>query len=277
MIGWGAPSVSNVMPSPLTLAHDRIGRGEPLVLIHPLGADRGVWQPVMDLLAAEHDVIAVDMPGFGDSGELASEVSATAEAIADTVLATLHSLGLDRGHMAGISLGGWVALELGKTGRALSVTALNPAGFWAQPLGPRSEVARRTARRLLPLARPALATVRGRRLALAASVAYPERVPPAAAYGLVKAYALSPGFERANAEMRRTVFAGIDAIDVPVTLAWSDRDRLVGRPNREVPGVRMLTLTDCGHIPTWDSPGQVADAILSTTRAADAERLRLSA
>ena len=99
-------------------------------------------------------------------------------------------------------------------------------------------------------------------------MAHPERVPPAEAYRLVKAYALSPGFERANAEMRRTVFSGLEGIRVPVTLAWSDRDRLVGRPNRAPSGVRMVTLTDCGHVPTWDSPEQVAQAILSTTRAA---------
>lgn len=254
-------------PAP-TLANDRAGRGEPLVLVHPLGADRAVWQPVMELLAAEHDAIAVDMPGFGGSSELAAEVAATPEAIAGTIVATLDSLGLDRAHVAGISLGGWVALELGKTDRALSVTALNPAGFWARPLGPRPEVARRTARRLLPLARPALATVRGRRLALAGTMAHPERVPPAAAYRMVKAYALSPGFARANAEMRRTVFAGIERVRAPVTLAWSDRDRLVGRPSRSILGARMLTLTDCGHVPTWDSPEQVAETILSTTRAA---------
>jgi len=247
------------------------------VLVHPLGADRAVWEPVTEPLAAEHDLIAVDMPGFGGSAELAAEVPATAEAIAATIVATLDSLGLDRAHVAGISLGGWVALELGKTDRALSVTAMNPAGFWARPLGPRPEVARRTAKRLLPLARPAMATLRGRRLALAGSMAHPERVPPAAAYRLVRAYARSPGFSRANAEMRRTVFAGIETIRVPVTLAWSDRDRLVGRPKGNVPGVRMLTLVDCGHVPTWDSPEQVVAAILSTTRAADAQRTSLSA
>lgn len=247
------------------------------MLVHPLGADRAVWEPVTEPLAAEHDLIAVDMPGFGGSAELAAEVPATAEAIAATIVATLDSLGLDRAHVAGISLGGWVALELGKTDRALSVTAMNPAGFWARPLGPRPEVARRTAKRLLPLARPAMATLRGRRLALAGSMAHPERVPPAAAYRLVRAYARSPGFSRANAEMRRTVFAGIETIRVPVTLAWSDRDRLVGRPKGNVPGVRMLTLVDCGHVPTWDSPEQVVAAILSTTRAADAQRTSLSA
>jgi pimeloyl-ACP methyl ester carboxylesterase len=256
------------MPQAPTLAFDRTGRGEPLVLVHPLGADRGVWEPVMDLLAGEHDVIAVDMPGFGESAELASEVPATPEAIAATIAATLDSLGLARSHVAGISLGGWVALEFGKTDYALSATGINPAGFWARPLGPRPDVARQTARRLLPLARPVLATLRGRTLALAGTVAHPDRVPSAEAYRLVKAYALSPGFERANAEMRRTVFSGLEGIRIPVTLAWSDRDRLVGRPNRAPSGVRMVTLTDCGHVPTWDSPEQVAHAILSTTRAA---------
>lgn len=265
-----------MQPAP-TLAFDRAGRGEPLLLVHPLGTDRSVWQPVIGRLAAEHDVVAVDMPGFGGSAELAADVAATPEAIAGTLAATLDSLGLGAAHVAGISLGGWVALELGKTDRALSVTAINPAGFWARPLGPRPEVARRAARRLLPLARPALATVRGRRAALAGSVAFPERVPPAAAYGLVKAYARSPGFERANAEMRRTVFAGIGRVRVPVTLAWSDRDRLVGRPRRVIPGTRSVTLTDCGHLPTWDSPEQVAEVILATTRSAGAERARLSA
>ncbi len=260
-----------------TLAFDRSGGGAPLVLVHPLGADRGVWQPVLHALSAEHDVLAVDMPGFGGSRELAAEVAATPEAIALTIVATLVSLGLGDAHVAGISLGGWVALELGKTGRALSVTALNPAGFWARPLGPRPELARRTAKRLLPLARPLLATDRGRRLALAGAVAHPERVPPAAAYGLVRAYALSPGFERADTEMRRAVFTGIEEIRVPVTLAWSDRDRLVGRPRREIPGVRALTLTDCGHVPTWDSPAQVSESILSTTRAAAAARTDLPA
>ena len=238
------------------------------MLVHPLGADRTAWEPVMQPLADEHDVLAVDMPGFGESAELAERVAATPEAIAGTILATLDSLGLDRAHVAGISLGGWVALELAKTGRALSVTAINPAGFWARPLGPRPERARRAARRLLPLARPFLATARGRRLALRGTMAHPERVPAAAAYRLVRAYTLSAGFERANAEMRRTLFAGIEDIDVPVTLAWSDRDRLVGRPRHDPAGIRMLTLTDCGHVPTWDSPDQVTDTILSTTRAA---------
>ena len=56
-----------------SLNHIRRGRGEPLLLIHPLGADIVVWEPVLDTLAAQREVIAVDMPGFGTSPPLRTE------------------------------------------------------------------------------------------------------------------------------------------------------------------------------------------------------------
>lgn len=257
----------------IKLAFDRAGSGEPLVLVHPLGADRGVWEPVMDRLTASHDVIAMDMPGFGESPELPADVPATAAGIAAEIAATLDSLGVSRAHVAGISLGAWVSLEFAKTDRCLSVTGLCAAGFWSRPLGPRPEAARGTARALVGLLRPLLQTRRGRRLVLRGAVAHPERVPPDAAYRLVRAYAVSPGFERANAEMRKTLFTGFEEIGVPITLAWADRDRLVSSPARLPHSVRTAVLHDCGHVPTWDDPEQVAGVILATTAQAAARPL----
>ena len=124
--------------------------------------------------------------------------------------------------MVGNSLGGWVALEFAKTARCLSVTTLCAAGFWGRPLGPRPEIARSTALRLVPVLRPLLATERGRRLVLRGPVAHPERVPVRAAYRLVRAYALSPGFARANTEMRRTLFTGFEEIS-RADHAWPGR------------------------------------------------------
>ena len=256
------------------LAHDRIAAGPgnpPLVLVHPLGADRGVWKPVLPFLAPHHDCIAVDMPGFGESAELAPDRRATARELAGAVAATLDELGVERAHVAGISLGGWVSLEFAKTDRCLSVTALCAAGFWRRALGPRPEVARRTARRLLPLLRPLLLTARGRRLALSGPMAHPENVPPADAYRLIRAYATAPGFDRANHEMRSTLFEGFEDIAVPITLAWADRDRSVYPPRSVPAGVRTKVLRDCGHVPTWDHPERVAEVILATTGAAVTE------
>ena len=167
--------------------------------------------------------------------------------------------------MTGISLGGWVALEFAKSDRCLSVTTLCAAGFWGRPLGVRPEIARGAARALVGFLRPLMRTERGRRLMLRGVTAHPERVPPAAARRLVRAYALSPGFDRANAEMRKTLFAGFEDIHVPITMAWADRDRLVAPPRHLPEGIATAVLHDCGHVPTWDDPDRVAEVILAAT------------
>ena len=93
-------------------------------------------------------------------------------------------------------------------------------------------------------------------------MARPERVPPQAAARLVRAYVTSVGYDPANAAMRADVFSGFDDVRVPVTLAWGELDRVVRPPREAVPDWRTITLHGCGHIPTWDDPGQVARALL---------------
>jgi pimeloyl-ACP methyl ester carboxylesterase len=248
------------------LNHVRRGSGEPLLLIHPLGGELVVWEPLLDLLARERDVIAVDLPGFGGSAPLSNGAAPTPQVLARSVAAFMDSMGIERAHVAGNSLGGWVALEVAKAGRALSVAGLSTAGLWRRPLGPRPGAdARRVGRALLPVLPVLLRTVRGRRLLLRSSVGHPERVPPAAAWRLVRSYVTSPGFEGANAAMRAAVFSGVEHIGVPVTLAWAELDRLVRRPRETAPGWRTVLLRGCGHIPTWDDPEQVAGALLAAS------------
>jgi pimeloyl-ACP methyl ester carboxylesterase len=244
------------------LAHDRRGAGEPLLLIHPLGGDRHVWSPVLDLLAAERDVIAVDLPGFGESEQLNGDRGYSPAELAAAVGAFAAELGLERPHVAGNSLGGWVALELAAAGRAASVTAIAPAGLWREPLVPKRSPVRGVARALLPVLRPLLRPERGRRLVLAANAAHPERIPPDAALALVRAYATAPGFEAINDAMRASRFTALGEISVPVTLAWPEHDRLVRRPRSLPVGVRSVVLRGCGHLPTWDDPEQVARVLL---------------
>ncbi|MCW2967797.1 MAG: alpha/beta fold hydrolase, partial [Solirubrobacteraceae bacterium] len=92
------------------LAYDRSGEGSPLLLLHPLGADRRVWDPVLGELAARCDVVVPDLPGFGASPPL--DAVATPAALAGALAAFLGELGVSRPHVVGNSLGGWVALEL---------------------------------------------------------------------------------------------------------------------------------------------------------------------
>jgi pimeloyl-ACP methyl ester carboxylesterase len=246
---------SRVVP----LAFTRVGSGEPLVLIHALGADRRMWDPVLDLLARERDVIAFDLPGFGGSREVSP---ARPIDLAASVAASVVALGVSRPQVAGVSLGGWVALELALAGEASAVTAIAPAGLWSEPLEPRRSTARMVARALSPVLPLILRSVRGRQLALSANVGHPDRVPFSDALRLVRTYARSPGFAAVNAAMRASRFARLAEITVPVTLAWPDLDRIVGRP-RALPGnVRSVVLRGCGHMPTWDDPVQVAALLL---------------
>ena len=245
------------------LAFDRRGRGPALVLLHPLGADRRMWEPVLDRLAARRDVVAVDMPGFGGSRPLDDGATPTPAALAHAIVSGLTGVVEPPFHVAGNSLGGWVALEMAYAGRARSVTAIAPAGLWARTLGPSRSTARGAARLVAPLARALTLSTRARALALAGVVAHPERVPAAAAAHLVRAYATAPGFDAANDAMRAGRFPHLGDLRVPVTLAWPDHDRLVGRPQSLPSSVRSVTLRDCGHLPTWDDPEQVAGVLLA--------------
>src|SRR5947209_10480681 len=124
----GAMTDTGLAPA---LAFDRTGEGEPLLLLHGTGSSRGVWKPVIPLLSRERDVIAVDLPGHGDS-PLVGGIQASPIGYAPLVAATLDRLGLENVDVAGNSMGAWTGLELAKLGRARSVVALAPAGLWAK-------------------------------------------------------------------------------------------------------------------------------------------------
>jgi pimeloyl-ACP methyl ester carboxylesterase len=246
-----------------SLHHERQGAGPPLVLLHALGGSLRSWDPVMGLLVAQRDVIAVDLPGFGRSPALPADVRPTPAALAAAVAQTLDAIGVQRPHVAGNSLGAWVALELARTGSARSVTAIAPAGFWRGPLAPRGRVnAQSLSRVLRPVLIGALRLPAVRRGLLSGVVAHPERLTRADAARFVSDYARATGYADVNREMRGSQFTGADEITVPVTVAWCEFDRLV--PPRKVPGLRAhaLTLRGCGHVPMTDDPDAVARVLL---------------
>ena len=97
------------------LAFTRRGAGAPLVLLHGLGSSRRAWDPVVPALAERFDVLAVDLPGFGDSKPFPPQLEPHPAALAAAVDGLLEDLGIDAPHLVGNSLGGWVALELAHT------------------------------------------------------------------------------------------------------------------------------------------------------------------
>src|SRR5436190_2417495 len=122
------------------LSFERVGHGEPLLLIHGTGSSRSAWRPVVELLRDRHELVLIDLPGHGDSEPAPPGVTPNAIGYAPLVADLLDVLGLERVHAAGNSVGGWTSLELGKLGRARSITAFGCAGLW-KPRSPRASEA----------------------------------------------------------------------------------------------------------------------------------------
>jgi len=272
-----ASSSSPAAPEPLRaagIAYERHGSGPTLLLIHGLGATREIWRPQRDRLAAEREVIAVDLPGFGQSPMLGE--TPTPWALADAVARLCAELGIERPHLAGNSLGGWVALELAKAQEVASVCLISPAGLWRRPLGPRKVDTRIWARRLRPLIGALIANRRAREAMLRSTVGRPERVPVDDARAMIMAWINALGYDAANAEMRRYVCEDLDRVTAPTTVAWGELDRLVGppRPERRPPGSRFRKLDGCGHTPNWDAPELIGELLLQTSAKEEGDQAR---
>ena len=260
-----------------TLNYHRQGTGEPLLLVHGIGSRWQVWLPVLERLAAERDVIAVDLPGFGASPPSPLGTSPGIPSLTDALERFLDGLGIDTAHIGGNSLGGAAALELAKRGRARTATAFSPAGFFND----REWVFARTSLRLsvrvtrlfASNAELVLASAIGRTALLGQLIGRPWKVPVQDAVENLRAFAAAPSFDATLDAGNHERFRGGEAIDVPVTIAWGQRDfvlipRQGRRAVRAIPGARLVTLRGCGHVPTYDDPKLVAEVLLVGSRPA---------
>ena len=253
----------------MSLAHVRRGSGPPLVLIHGIGSQWQMWRPVLDRVGREREVVAVDLPGFGDSPPLPGRP--TVEALADAVAAFLDGIGLGGAHAAGNSLGGAVALAMARSGAACSACVLSPAGFGNMREGRYARAvlinSHRLAQRLDAYAEVVAGGPVRRTLAFGHLAARPWRIPADEAAGAMRNLARSPGFEATLEAIADHRFGG-HTLDCPVTVAWGEKDRLLiysrqsARARRLLPDARHVTLDGCGHVPTWDDPEQVARVLL---------------
>ncbi|MFC4947890.1 alpha/beta fold hydrolase [Pseudonocardia sp. GCM10023141] len=251
---------------------DRRGSGTPLVLLHGIGHRWQAWEPVLDLLAEHHDVIAIDMPGFGLSPAMPDTYAHDLPGSTAMLRDVFAQLGIARPHVAGNSLGGLLAIEAAAQGLVASATALSPAGFWNPRDRARAFRILRGIRAgaLAPAAARAALTGNSRLRAIGLSTLYahPERIDRASALGDMDALRASTAFAPTLRAGRSVIWEGTQPT-VPVTVAWGERDRILplrqaARAAALLPGAQHVTLPGCGHVPMIDSPRLVAAAILAT-------------
>lgn len=257
---------------PIEVAFERRGNGDPLVLLHGIGHRWQAWEPVIDTLARRHDVIAIDLPGFGRSPllpegrgyDMASAVQACADIFED--------MGLGRPHVAGNSLGAVISIELASRGLVSSATALAPAGFWTAR-------DRAWALRVLTMIRRSGRTpswllnpmIRNRLFRMAAGCllyGHPSRMTAEIMLADLASMVGAGGFDLVAAAGRDYVYRS-PAPTVPLTVAWGTRDRILWprqarRAAALLPRARHVWLHRAGHVPMIDAPEQVASLILET-------------
>lgn len=262
----------------LDVNYDRRGTGSPLVLVHGIGHRWQAWNPVLDLLAARHEVIAIDLPGFGRSAPMPADREHDLPSTMAVLSEIFDQLGLKTPHIAGNSLGGLIAVEAAAQGLVASATALSPAGFWVDA---KDRVRALATLKLLrtgavaprPFGRALTGNALLRKVSLGLLYAHPERIDARSARGDLAALRSAPAFNATLRTGRTFSWTGPEPT-VPLTVAWAELDKILpprqaSRAKALLPNAHHVTLPGCGHVPMIDDPALVAGAILDTCARAD--------
>jgi pimeloyl-ACP methyl ester carboxylesterase len=255
----------------------RAGSGEPLLLLHGFTGAWNHWRALLGDLVARYEVIAPTLAGHDGGKPLPSGTALSFASSADLLEEHLEELGLGTVHVVGNSMGGALALELAKRGRARSVVALAPAGGWTPGDGESPRLARFFARQLR-LTRASAARMASivrrpsvRRLVLRDIMRHGELVTPAEALQLaqssLRCSISGMAIEALRADSEDLVIRDLDRITCPVLLATPQFDRVLPgelhapRYRREIPNVKAVVLAGCGHVPMWDDTQLVVRTI----------------
>ncbi len=244
-----------------------------MLLLHGLGGSWRSWRPVLGALAAEREVIAVDLPGFGKTPALPGEVSIGT--LADTLTEYLDAHGLTGVDVAGSSMGARLALELARRGVVGATVSLDPGGFWSGWQKGFFYASLSLSIRLVRLLQPVMpiftGTPFGRQLLFSQLSAHPERLPPTFALEEMRSYAAAPSYDEL---LYNLVYGpaqqGATSTRKPIVIGWGRKDMVcfasqASRVMELFPTARMHWFDDCGHFPQWDHPGETARLILDST------------
>ena len=253
-----------------TLALDDVGTGEPLVLVHGIATDRSIWDLVVPELSRSRRVVAIDVPGFGDSVPAGEDFDL--REVSDQIIEGLVAAGVSGPFdLVGHSLGGGIAIMLAATNQLLvrRLVLVAPAGLRPFPAAVSSLLAA-SADAVLAARRsaaPLTDTWWGRRVLLAFTAADAAGLPPTLARQMVEASAAAkrtaPALQTiTSADLRFT----LAHTQMPLGVIWGQADRTV--PIRALddlldarPDATVIRVADAGHVPMIERPEQFIAAL----------------
>ena len=253
----------------------RQGSGKPILLVHGLGATWRSWEPILPGLQAQREVIAVDLPGFGETPPLPGEVSiATLADALTSFLREQHLLDVDT---VGSSMGARLVLELVRRAVGGTAVALDPGGFWSPGerrffgLSVRASIG--LVRRLQPILPVLTGNAVGRTLLLSQFSARPWALPADLVLRELRGYAHSPSLDAALDSLIHGPTQGgapSGTFASPVIIGWGRQDRVclprqAARAKDLFPDATVHWFDKCGHFPMWDQPKETLDLVLRST------------
>jgi pimeloyl-ACP methyl ester carboxylesterase len=250
------------------------GDGVALVLIHGMGSASTAWRLITPELSQSFRVIHIDLPGHGLSN-LDAQTEMDPHSLAELVLHELDALEIEKFHVVGNSLGGWIALDLAAEhpDRILSVVGIAPAGLWLSPVNrrlPTGAYARTLARVVYPIAPYFMPYDWAKKVGFADVSPLWKQLPEEVVIDAVKAMGSSTGYFPAWDALLSLRFDKQISPTVPVTIIFGDTDNTLPEKTSQEKSLapahaKWIRIANSGHAPMWDHPQEVIQEILSTT------------
>lgn len=252
-----------------------LGSGEPILLLHPFLLSQSVWKYVAPRLAqtGRYEVFAPTMAGH--HGGAHAPMLLDVASLADDVERRLDELGWTTAHIVGNSLGGWVAFELERRGRARTLTGIAPAGGWSMFTPAKYEIiAKFMAALPIVLATTALRQ-QVLKLPLSEQISYlavsatPEVLNAGDRHDLIDDVAHCPAYFKLM--VRALTTPGLMEIGdshTPTQLVICEKDRVLPAPRFTrhftkslAPDAVVTTLKGVGHVPMFEAPDTITRVI----------------
>jgi pimeloyl-ACP methyl ester carboxylesterase len=258
--------VREALSGDVRIAYELRGDGPPLLLIHGLGYDHHGWGPLPPLLDRDFRLVLVDNRGVGESD--APEGPYTIAGLAADAVAVVDAAGIERTHVVGVSLGGFVAQELAISHAdrvdRLALLSTSPGGPNQYPMPEETVESFRAYMRLEreDAIRQGVENSLGDR----AVRERPDIVDEVYAYRLERAPPMEPWLAQLAAGTEFDVFDRLPEIAAPTLALTGGADVVIDPRNSEllaerIPGARLEVVPDRGHLLYWEEPELVASIV----------------
>ncbi|BBX27108.1 alpha/beta hydrolase [Mycolicibacterium alvei] len=252
-----------------------LGSGEPILLLHPFLLSQSVWKYVAPQLAqtGRYEVFAPTMAGH--HGGAHAPMLLDVATLADDIERRLDDLGWGTAHIVGNSLGGWVAFELERRGRARTLTGIAPAGGWSRFTPVKYEIIAKFMAALPVVLATAALRQQVLKLPLSEQISYlavsatPEALNDSDRHDLIEDLAHCPAYFKLMLKALTT--AGLMEIRnsrTPTQLVICEKDRVLPAPRFTrhftaslAPDAVVTTLKGVGHVPMFEAPDTITRVI----------------